>query len=214
MKRITYLIIIIGILSSCKQTTTAQSTLADSHKAQKNGYKAAYFASGCFWCSESIFNSVLGVRRVIVGYAGGQGKQPNYHTYERMGYAETIKVIYDPKVIDFATLLTVYFGSQNPVQQYGQGPDRGAGYRSIIFYHNPKQKALIKTKIKNIQQHFSRPIAAEIVPFNQFWIAENYHQNYEEKHPNAPYIRQVSLPRLHQFQNNYPELLKRDRKEH
>src|SRR5699024_469042 len=178
-------IIIIGIFSSCKQASTAQTTLANTHKAQKKGYKAAYFASGCFWCSESIFNSVIGVRRVIVGYSGGQGKSPNYHNYERLGYAETIKVIYDPKVIDFATLLTVYFGSQNPVQQNGQGPDRGTGYRSIIFYQNAKQKELINAKIKSLQQHFTRPIAAEVIPFDQFWIAERYHQDYEEKHPNA-----------------------------
>ncbi len=172
------------------------------------GYHTAYFASGCFWCAESIFKSVLGVVKVTAGYAGGEGKNPTYHTYSQMGYAETVAVVYDPTYIDFNTLLTVYFGSQNPVQQNGQGPDLGSGYRSIIFYQTKRQKKIIQQKIKAVQQQYARPIAAEVLPFQKFWKAEDYHQNFEEKHPNNPYIKQVSLPRLHLFQKQYPKLLK------
>lgn len=174
------------------------------------GYKRAYFASGCFWCSESIYESVIGVQQVVSGYSGGTGENPIYQNYERKGHSESIEVIYDPKVVDYLTLLTVYFGSQNVTQQNGQGPDRGSGYRSIIFYQNEQEKQQIEEKIAEVQKSYGKPVAAEVRPFQKFWRAEEYHQNYEEKHPANPYIRNVSLPRLYQFQRKYPELVKKN----
>jgi len=103
-----------------------------------NGKARAYFASGCFWCVEAIYESLTGVEEVINGYSGGHTLNPTYEASNtgRTGHAEAVEVIYDPNLIDFATLVDVYFGSQNPIQVNGQGPDIGSQYRSIIFYQN------------------------------------------------------------------------------
>lgn len=209
------LIFLLATITSCGQTSdkkqqnkTRKASSPVEVKKTKEGDKKAYFASGCFWCTESIYKSVIGVKKVIPGYSGGKGKNPTYENYSRKGHTETVEVTYNPSVIDFNTLLTVYFGSQNVIQQNGQGPDKGTGYRSVVFYQNAAEQKTIRKKIKKLQKKHKRPVAAKVVPFQKFWEAEDYHQNYDEKHPNNPYVRNVSLPRLYQFQNKYPELLK------
>lgn len=177
----------------------------------QNGLKKAYFASGCFWCVEAIYESVKGVKEAISGYAGGHTTNPTYEESNtgKTGHAETVEVIYDPEIIDFATLVDVYFASQNPTQVNGQGPDHGSQYRSIIFYQNEKQKEIIAQKIAELSKEYKKPIAAEVLPFQKFWKAEAYHQDYEEKHPNNPYIQNVSIPRIQNFKQKFPELLKK-----
>ncbi len=176
----------------------------------KNGMARAYFASGCFWCVEAIYESVKGVSEVINGYAGGHTNNPTYQSSNtgRTGHAEAVEVIYDPETIDFSTLVDVYFGSQNISQVNGQGPDRGSQYRSIIFYQNEDQKTIITQKIKTISKQQKITVAAEVHPFQKFWKGEDYHQNYERLHPNNSYIRNVSIPRLRKFQQKFPHLLK------
>lgn len=176
----------------------------------ENGYAKAYFASGCFWCVEAIYESLKGVKEVINGYAGGHTDSPSYSSSNtgRTGHAEAVEVIYDPNVISFSDLLDVYFGSQNISQVNGQGPDRGSQYRSIIFFQNQEQKTLILDKKEEIAKVKNTTVAAEVYPFLKFWKAENYHQNYERLHPNNPYVRNVSIPRLRKFQKKFPELLK------
>lgn len=176
----------------------------------KKGYKKAYFASGCFWCVEAIYESVKGVRESVSGYAGGHTKNPTYELSNTgtTGHAEAVEVIYDPEIISFKTLVDVYFGSQNVTQKNGQGPDIGSQYRSIIFYQNKEQKDIIDNKIDDLQKEYDKPIAAEVMPFQKFWKAENYHQDYKKKHPNHPYILNVSNPRLEKFKTKFPELLK------
>ncbi|NER12201.1 peptide-methionine (S)-S-oxide reductase MsrA [Leptobacterium flavescens] len=175
-------------------------------------YETAYFASGCFWCVEAVFESVKGVKEVISGYSGGTEKNP---TYEKVGrgltsHAEAVEVYYDPKVVSFNTLVRVFFGSHDPTTLNRQGPDRGPQYRSIAFYKNEKERESIIHYVEKLEQEriFSRPIVTEIVPFKVFYKAEEYHQDFERKHPNNPYIRNVSVPRLRSFQRKYPELLK------
>jgi len=179
-------------------------------KTTNQGYKKAYFASGCFWCVEAIYESVKGVKESVSGYAGGHTKNPTYEDSNtgRTGHAEAVEIIYDPQKISFKTLVDVYFGSQNVTQQNGQGPDRGSQYRSIIFYQNAKQKEVIETKIKSLQKEYKKPIAAEVMPFQKFWKAEDYHQDYKKNHPNNSYIRNVSNPRFEKFKAKFPELLK------
>ena len=176
----------------------------------ENGLAKAYFASGCFWCVEAVYESVKGVKEVISGYSGGFTDNPTYEASNtgRTGHAEAVEVIYNPEVVSFAALVDVYFGSQNPTQVNGQGPDRGSQYRSIIFYQNPEQKAIILEKKSALAKQLNAEIAAEVYPFQKFWIAEDYHQNYERLHPNQPYIRKVSIPRLNSFKAKFPELLK------
>lgn len=208
------LVALLFIATSCAQTNSNkdQKKLMNAKPVQtaktQDGYKKAYFASGCFWCMEAVYESVKGVKKVISGYSGGTGKNPTYENYGRKGHAEAVEVIYDPSVVSFDTLLTVYFGSQNVTQKNGQGPDHGPSYRSIIFYQNAKQKKEIEMKIKEVGKNYDKPIAAEVMPFQKFWEAEDYHQNYEENHPGSPYIQNVSIPRIDHFKENYPQLLK------
>jgi peptide-methionine (S)-S-oxide reductase len=176
----------------------------------QNGKAKAYFASGCFWCVEAIYESVKGVDEVINGYAGGHTKNPTYEASNtgKTGHAEAVEVIYDPKIVNFATLVDVYFASQDPTQVNGQGPDHGSQYRSIIFYQNDEQKQIILKKKEALAKKLDAKIAAEVYPFLKFWKAEEYHQNYEKLHPNQPYVRGVSIPRLNRFKQKMPEVLK------
>lgn len=176
----------------------------------KDGYEHAYFSSGCFWCVEAIYESVKGVKEAFSGYSGGHTKNPTYEDSNtgKTGHAESVEVIYDPNVVSFRTLVEVYFGSQDPTQVNGQGPDHGSQYRSIIFYQNEKQKKIIEEVKAEVAKKYDKPIAAEIKPFQKFWKAEDYHQNYEKNHPENPYIQNVSIPRINKFKAKFPELLK------
>jgi len=198
--------------SSTQNQTKEELTNAEPVEIPVQDNKArAYFASGCFWCVEAIYESVDGVEEVISGYSGGHTKNPTYEASNtgRTGHAEAVEVIYDPDKIDFATLLSVYFGSQNPTQVNGQGPDNGSQYRSIIFYQNQEQKKIIEDIKAEVAKNYNKPIAAEIMPFQKFWIAEDYHQNYEKLNPDNPYIQNVSIPRLNRFKQKFPDLLKK-----
>lgn len=182
-----------------------------------DGISRAYFASGCFWCVEAVYESVKGVKESISGYSGGHTKNPTYESSNtgRTGHAEAVEILYDPKVVSFSQLVDVYFGSQNVTQVNGQGPDRGSQYRSIIFYQNAEEKQIIDEKIAALNNELGgKKVAAEVYPFQKFWLGEDYHQDYEKKHPNNPYIRGVSVPRLKRFQAKFPELLKEDSKHH
>jgi peptide-methionine (S)-S-oxide reductase len=180
----------------------------------ENGRARAYFASGCFWCVEAVYESVKGVEESISGYAGGFTDNPTYELSNtgRTGHAEAVEGIYNPEVVSFSTLVDVYFGSQNPTQANGQGPDLGPQYRSIIFYQNEEQKSIIKNKKAELAKELDAEIAAEIYPFQKFWKAEAYHQDYEKRNPNQSYVRAVSVPRLNRFKAKFPELLKEEAK--
>lgn len=178
-------------------------------------YETAYFASGCFWCVEAIFESVKGIPEVVSGYAGGSEKNP---TYEQVGggsssHAEAVKVYYDPEVISFTALVQVFFGSHDPTTLNQQGPDRGTQYRSIAFYKNDKEKKIIDSYIEALRDqnvYEGEPITTEVVKFDKFYDAEDYHQDYEKKHPKNSYITNVSIPRLNRFKKNFGDYLKED----
>ena len=194
----------------------SQSSDQSNKKTLKNlptdpKLEIAYFASGCFWCVEAIYESVRGVEESISGYAGGHTKNPTYAASNtgRTGHAEAVAVYYDPDVVSFASLVDVYFGSQNIMQKNGQGPDHGSQYRSIIFYQSDEQEKIIATKVAQLNAQLApATVAAEIMPYEKFWVGEDYHQNYERLHPNQGYVRAVSIPRLRNFQAKFPELLK------
>ncbi|MDT0556570.1 peptide-methionine (S)-S-oxide reductase MsrA [Patiriisocius hiemis] len=191
----------------------AQKEITPIQVETKNGLKRAYFASGCFWCVEAIYESVKGVKEVISGYSGGHTENPTYESSNtgRTGHAEANEVIYDPEIVSFSQLVDVYFGSQNVTQVNGQGPDRGSQYRSIIFYQNDEEKKIIDQKIVEIEKEIGEgKVAAQVLPFQKFWDAEGYHQDYEKRNPNNPYIQNVSVPRLNRFKKKFPELLKED----
>ncbi|MFC0603991.1 peptide-methionine (S)-S-oxide reductase MsrA [Winogradskyella pulchriflava] len=219
MKKLLY-ILSISLLFSCHnsaQVSEKQKAVIEAEPVEvplQDGKARAYFASGCFWCVEAIYESIKGVEEVISGYSGGHTENPTYESSNtgKTGHAEAVEVIYDPEVISFSSLVDVYFGSQNPTQVNGQGPDNGSQYRSIIFYQNDEQKKIIEDKKAALAKELDATIAAEIYPFQKFWEAEAYHQNYERLHPNQSYIRNVSVPRLNKFKAKFPELLKEDEK--
>lgn len=211
MKKILLLLLIFNTAFACNSVDKAEKrTIAKTYDIDEQDLKLAYFASGCFWCVEAVYESVKGVEEVISGYSGGHTKNPTYEQSNtgKTGHAEAIKVIYNPKVVSFKTLVDVYFASQNVTQVNGQGPDRGSQYRSIVFYQNDKEKQVIEAKIKSLQPQYDKPIAAEVKAFEKFWIAEEYHQDYKYKHTNNSYIRNVSNPRFERFKAKMPEVLK------
>ncbi|WP_340199200.1 peptide-methionine (S)-S-oxide reductase MsrA [Ascidiimonas sp. W6] len=207
-----FLLISCQINSNSKQDKLPQNLTDVSQDLQE--YETAYFASGCFWCVEAIFESVVGVKEVVSGYSGGKEENPTYQQVGRglTSHAEAVEVYYDPEEVSFETLVKVFFGSQDPTTLNRQGPDRGAEYRSIAFYKNPKEQQIITNYIKELESKkvFDKKIVTEVVPFEKFWKAEDYHQDYEKKHPNNAYIRNVSIPRLKKFQKKFPDLLKKD----
>jgi peptide-methionine (S)-S-oxide reductase len=209
------------ITTGCGQQKTDRTQQQEAQQSEpvevpvKDGLARAYFASGCFWCVEAVYESVKGVKESISGYAGGHTENPTYESSNTgtTGHAEAVEIIYDPEVVSFGTLVDVYFGSQDVTQVNGQGPDRGSQYRSIIFYQNKEQKKIIDEKIAKLNKKLApEEVAAEVYPFEKFWVGEDYHQDFEKRNPNHSYIRNVSIPRLERFQEKFPELLKKDAK--
>jgi peptide-methionine (S)-S-oxide reductase len=137
-------------------------------------------------------------------------KNPTYESIEtgNTGHAETVNVFYDSTVIDYRTLLKVYFSGQDPTQVNGQGPDNGTQYRSIAFYRNNGEKKMVEDYIKSIQPKYKERIAAQVMPLTKFWTAEEYHQNYIDKNPNGGYVQMVSIPEIKKLQKQYPQLIK------
>lgn len=194
---------------------TVNDPLPDEQNASLD---TAYFASGCFWCVEAIYESVKGVTEAVSGYAGGKESNPTYREVAagNTGHTETVMVIYKPDVIDYQTLVKVYYGSHNPTTVNGQAPDFGTQYRSVIFYTAEQERKVAEAfrKAMNKSGKYSKPMATEITPLRRFWPAEEYHQDYERKNPNQGYIVNVSKPRLRRFQEAFPELLKKGAKQH
>ena len=173
--------------------------------------KVAYFASGCFWCVEAIFESVAGVEEAVSGYAGGFTKNPTYQTIGtgKTGHAETVAVYYNPEKVSFQTLVDVFFGSHDPTTVNGQHPDYGTQYRSIAFYGDTVEKQIIESTISNlITEVYDGKIATEVTKMGVFYKAEEYHQDFEKRNPYNGYVRNVSIPRLKRFKKKFPNILK------
>lgn len=222
MIRLTFLFLLLAPLTACKSGTKETKSTAEAepqvtvmeklNPQELQNYETAYFASGCFWCVEAIFESVKGVKEVVSGYAGGTEENPTYEevSYGRTSHAEAVEVYYDPNVVTFFELVQVFFGSHDPTTLNRQGPDRGPQYRSVAFYKDEQQKQIIEAYIGALEdnQVYDQPIVTEVTAFTKFYDAEDYHQDYERKNPNNPYIRNVSIPRLNRFKQNFPSYLK------
>ena len=197
------------LLISCFGFSDKKETTVKAKYIPQETTKVAYFASGCFWCVEAIYEHTKGVQEVFSGYSGGHTENPTYESSNtgKTGHAEAVEVIYDSSIISFKELVDIYFGTQNIEQINGQGPDNGSQYRSIIFYSDASEKAVIDTKIAGLKAKGLKP-AAEVTSFEKFWIAEDYHQDYERLHPNQSYIRAVSAPRLNRFKKDFPSLVR------
>ncbi len=175
-------------------------------------YEVATFAGGCFWCTEAAFERIEGVKDVISGYSGGKTQRATYKEVGggSTGHAEAIMIYYDPEVVSFQTLLDVFFVAHDPTTLNRQGPDVGTAYRSAIFYHDDAQKALAEKTIEKINDSgkLGKSIVTEVSPYTEFWVAEDYHQNYYELNPNQPYVKSVSRPKVEKVEKSFASILK------
>jgi peptide-methionine (S)-S-oxide reductase len=175
-------------------------------------FEQAIFASGCFWCTEEVFQRVEGVEAVYSGYTGGEGVHPSYEAVCRAttGHAEAVVVYYDEEVVSYAQLLEFFYASHDPTQVNRQGPDVGPQYRSGVFYLNESQQeaATAHQRKLNASGKYSKPIATEITAAGTFYLAEAYHQDYYPQHPENPYVQRVSRPKVEKFTQTYREYLK------
>jgi peptide-methionine (S)-S-oxide reductase len=202
-------------------SSNGQTGAAKNQKDKKmsltppKGMAVAAFASGCFWCTEHIFEAIEGVGEVISGYAGGTTINPTYELVntETTGHAETVLVYYNPKVISYKELVTVFFASHDPTTKDQQGPDRGSSYRSILFYQTDAEKEIAMSAIREISasKKFARPLVTELTQLTAFYEAEDYHQDYINAGKGAanPYVRNVSIPRYEKFKKEYKGKLKK-----
>ena len=209
MKYLIFVLTFCACSASNSQNSSEKSSVVHSDP-DLSGLSKAYFASGCFWCVEAVYESVKGVAESFSGYSGGHTKNPTYQSSNTglTGHAEAVEIFYDPEIVSFETLVKVYYASQDPTQANGQGPDRGSQYRSIIFYQNEEERLIAEKYKAKVGEEYGQELPTEITQFEKFWMGEDYHQDFEKKNPNNGYVRAVSIPRLNRFKAKHPELLK------
>lgn len=176
------------------------------------GYEMATLGSGCFWCIEAIYQELKGVEKVKSGYSGGHIADPTYRqvTSGTTGHAEVIQFLFDPKILTFSEILEIFWSTHDPTTLNRQGADVGPQYRSAVFYHSDTQKQeaeFYKKKLED-EEAFGRPIVTEITPFNNFYVAEDYHQNYFNDNGMQPYCQIVVRPKVEKFKKAFAEKLK------
>jgi peptide-methionine (S)-S-oxide reductase len=179
---------------------------------QDKKLQKATFGSGCFWCTEAVFELVEGVTSVTSGYTGGNIKNPTYEEVcsEKSGHAEAIQLTYDPEVITYDELLEIFWKTHNPTTLNRQGNDKGTQYRSVIFYHSEEQKQLAEKYKDALDKSgaWENPIVTEILPATEFYKAENYHQDYYTNNPNQGYCAFIITPKVEKFKEVFKDKLK------
>ncbi|MDR3714647.1 MAG: peptide-methionine (S)-S-oxide reductase MsrA [Puia sp.] len=186
-------------LIGCSQAQSGGFSIPrGDHSNPSPNEAVAYFGEGCFWHAEIVFQSLVGVRDAVSGYAGGTDPNPTYPKVctGETGHAETVAVYYDPSKISYATLVSAFFASQDPTELNRQGPDEGTQYRSVVFYKTDAEKQIIVAEIKKLTDAhaYKSPIVTQVTPFTNFYPAEAYHQEYIFHHPENGYVQQVSIP--------------------
>ena len=204
MKSIYSTIICITCFISCAQTQNSPVKIPQALKQRPGANEAvATFSEGCFWHAEIVFQSLVGVRDAVSGYAGGHTISPDYESVAsgETGHAETVQVYYDPSKISYETLVAAFFASMDPTTLNRQGNDQGTEYRSIAFYRNQKEKEVIETQIRKINdsKQYKNRVVTEVIAFSKFYPAEEYHQEYIYNHPDNPYVANVSIPDFIKF---------------
>ena len=195
-------------LTACAQNRDKTVKIPVASKASPNTRESvATFAEGCFWHSEIVFQSLVGVRDAVSGYAGGFSTKPTYEDVASgsTGHAETVQVYYDSTKISYQTLVAAFFASMDPTQLNRQGNDEGTEYRSVVFYRNENEKQIIDAEIKRLtdSKRYSGKIVTQVVPFTKFYKAEDYHQEYISLHPENGYVQNVSIPDFQKFKKEF-----------
>lgn len=173
--------------------------------------KTAVFGGGCFWCTEAVFQMLKGVSKVEPGYAGGAVENPSYERVSEgnTGHAEVIRVTYDPTVISYEDLLTVFFGSHDPTTPNRQGNDVGEQYRSVIFYSTDDEKIVAEKLINDVQKSLTdgTQVVTQVLPLEKFYAAEDYHKDYFKKNTSAPYCQLIIEPKVEKVRKRFAELV-------
>jgi len=189
------------------ERNTVETSMTDTSKREK-----ATLAGGCFWCVETIFQDLKGVEKVESGYSGGTTKNPTYQEVctGTTGHAEVIQLSFDPLIISYEQILTVFFHVHDPTTLNRQGADAGTQYRSAIFYNNDEQKKTAEKVIDDITKSglWDDPIVTEVTTFDTFYKAEDYHQNYYKNNPEKSYCSYVIAPKVKKFYKEFGHLLK------
>lgn len=200
-------IIILTVFASCVKSQNNNAAFPVGSQNPLPNEAVATFAEGCFWHAEIVFQSLTGVRDAVSGYSGGSDSKPDYDRVcsGKTGHAEAVQVYYDPSVISYETLVKAFFASQDPTELNRQGNDRGTQYRSVAFYRNPEEKQTIEREVKRIadSKKYNSQIVTQVVPFEKFYPAEEYHQEYIANHPDNGYVRNVSIPEFLEFKRDF-----------
>jgi peptide-methionine (S)-S-oxide reductase len=203
-------------LSACQSQQSDQQAQwsADTAGLMQKAYKldTATFAGGCFWCTEAYFERVEGVHYVVSGYAGGEMPNPTYQQVSagKTDHAESVQLYYDPEKLSYEDLLKVFFATMDPTQLNRQGPDVGAQYRSVVFYHNKVQQQEAEDYVRQLEASgkYNSPVVTKVEPYHHFYQAESYHQDYYQRNPNDAYVRTVARPKVKKFEKEFQNMLK------
>jgi peptide-methionine (S)-S-oxide reductase len=192
---------LLALLAACSPMSASSPSPANNIK-WSGQTETAVFASGCFWCTEAVYEHVPGVKKVVSGYTGGHVVNPTYQQVceGTTGHAECTRIEFDPAVVTYAQLVELFFESHDPTTLNRQGADEGTQYRSGIYYVDDKQKAAAEAGKKAAQANFDDPIVTEILPLGKFYEAEGYHQDYFKNNPNAGYCAFVIRPKVKKLQ--------------
>ena len=211
MNKIILLFLTCSVALACAHADKNKTMETNTEKKQLNS-DTATFGSGCFWCTEAIFQSLDGVISSVSGYSGGHVKNPSYKEVcsGTTGHAEVLQITYNPEKISFEELLEIFWKTHDPTTLNRQGNDSGTQYRSVIFYHNEKQKELAEKYKKELDASgaFTQPIVTEISPYTVFYPAENYHQDYFNLNGSEPYCTYVIQPKVEKFKKVFKSKLK------
>jgi peptide-methionine (S)-S-oxide reductase len=209
-------LLLTGIEAMCQAEArppeAAQGPSSPTAGPEPEKLDSATFGAGCFWCTEAVFQRLKGVRSVECGYSGGHVKNP---TYERVcsgktGHAEVVQITFDPRRVSYAELLEVFWKTHDPTTPNRQGPDHGRQYRSVIFYHSEEQRQAAEHYKRQLDASgaFSAPIVTQIVPFREFFPAEDYHQHYFDLNPHKPYCTVYIRPKVDKLEHAFRDKLK------
>lgn len=198
------------VASSCKSTAEKTYNYHTMEPTQ-NKYEYATIGGGCFWCLEAIFSEVRGVQSVTSGYSGGTVKNPSYREVVsgRTGHAEVVQLFFNPEVISYRDILEIFFHLHDPTTLNRQGADVGTQYRSVIFFHNDEQEKIARQVFEEIDRSdlWENSLVTEISPLVEFYVAEDYHQNYYKNNPNQPYCTFVISPKLSKLRKLFKDKL-------
>ncbi len=208
-----YTIFLIALLVNYTSIYSADIKLIEKSSSMIVKEEKATFGSGCFWCTEAIYEKVKGVSAAVSGYSGGSVENPGYKEVctGLTGHAEVVQLTFDPSVVTFVELLEIFFLTHDPTTLNRQGADAGTQYRSAIFFHNEIQKKQSEEIIAKLDQEgiWANPIVTEITPFSKFYPAENYHQEYFENNASQGYCRMVIQPKVEKFTKVFKDKLKK-----